>query len=76
MKCLKHKKSGVIVKATNQVAAHLLNGGVYVPSTKGAYKRQQKRVNRESIPTAHIEPKPARLAIFKRLNAITRRSKR
>ena len=76
MKCLKHKKSGVIVKATNQVAAHLLNGGVYVPSTKGAYKRQQKRVNRESIPTAHIEPKRALRAKFKRLGATIRRDKR
>ena len=76
MKCLKHKKSGVIVKTTNHLAAHLLRGGVYSPSTKGAYKRQQKGVVHGRLPTAHIEPKRALRTRFKQLGATIRRDKR
>ncbi|KKL13794.1 hypothetical protein LCGC14_2522200 [marine sediment metagenome] len=57
MKCLKHKESGAIVRVTNQVAMPLLKGGDYAPSSKGAYKRQQKLVARGRISIETVKPR-------------------
>ena len=56
MKCMKDRNSGVIVKVNDRVAAVLLKGGLYVHSTKGAFKRQTKLLARGKITLQQVKP--------------------
>ena len=76
MKCLKHKKSGVIVRAPNLVAINLLKGGVYVPSSRGAFKRQQKLVARGRISIETVKPGRSLRDRVKQTRSIIRRDRR
>ena len=57
MQCLKHKKSGAIVRVSDRTAAMLLTGGVYTHSTKGAFKRQTKLLARGRITLQQVGPR-------------------